>query len=233
MGWKMILEKPKLRTFGADENVIHLPSILLYNPTVEQLFSVAEDLQSIVNELASKIVENIKDSINIGVEQWSDDILYTLDGSLMCGDSEGFDDIDALIVRLKELTNPQSKYNIGDEAFYLQDNEIESFIIQDITGDLIRLWGNGFCIAEQNCYPTKQDIINAQIAYWQNISCTENSDSLTRDDCHVKEMKKCVHESDGQDYCPGLYEKVLCSSELTPKDLLRFNKCKHCGEFYR
>jgi len=47
----MILERPKLRIFGADEDIIHLPSILLYDPTVEQIFSVAEGLQEIVNEL--------------------------------------------------------------------------------------------------------------------------------------------------------------------------------------
>lgn len=45
--------------------------------------------------------------------------------------------------------------------------------------------------------------------------------------------QECAHESDGQEYCPGLFEKVLCASDLTPKDLLRFYKCKKCGEFYR
>lgn len=121
---------------------------------------------------------------------------------------------------------------------------------------------------EKAAHQQKQHALDAQ-KYYEGFgykkTCTENQDSLTRDDCHVKEAQECeheeyvsvsgkpmcrkclaiyphtsdicaqecAHESDGQEYCPGLFEKVLCASDLTPKDLLRFYKCKKCGEFYR
>lgn len=49
----------------------------------------------------------------------------------------------------------------------------------------------------------------------------------------VPKLDECQHESDGKEYCPGLYERILAATELTSKDLLRFNKCLKCGEFYK
>ena len=104
---------------------------------------------------------------------------------------------------------------------------------------------------ESALYPSPVALIQSQIDYWKSLKegglkgpvCfTDNGDDIENRlanagsvdySKHVELEMECEHESDGMEYCPGLFEKMMASSDLTPKDLIRFNKCKHCGEFYR
>lgn len=42
----------------------------------------------------------------------------------------------------------------------------------------------------------------------------------------------CEHESDGKDYCPGLYDKVCTGNEITALDLTRVSKCLKCNRYF-
>ena len=42
----------------------------------------------------------------------------------------------------------------------------------------------------------------------------------------------CEHESDGKDYCPGLYDKVCAGDEITAHDLTRVSKCVKCNRYF-
>lgn len=209
-----------------------------------------------------------------------------------------------LIEELQRLQpKPKPKYTIGDEVWVRSDRDCIAATISDVRP----MKGTFEYVLDFHCdipadmppqveweddlFPTRDGLIDDQIAYWSSlkkpekstgsedvsmeceheytllsgfrcVKCEKNAISENMNgDCmgvtneaitpaiksyaeHLKDKQLaekcgmdvkeiCKHESDGMDYVPGLYEKVLASSELTPTDLIRFNKCKKCGELYR
>lgn len=110
------------------------------------------------------------------------------------------DTIDSLISKLQELTKPKSKYQIGDQVWHVSGDDIDSFLIEDMTGDPIKLWAHGGCIYEEKCYPSKETLIDAQIEYWNKMNCEDGrhvygNDSLECMHCDYVNTFKCNQQS--------------------------------------
>lgn len=115
-----------------------------------------------------------------------------------------FNSIDELISKLKELTKPQPKYQVGNYAWIRNEGdkpENKKIIgVEDDEGSyrysfLSSIGALGYSIDESYVYSSKKELINAQIDYWEGL----------------REPEKCQHEPGGKVYV----------------------KCKKCGEFYR
>lgn len=82
------------------------------------------------------------------------------------------EDIDDLITKLKELTEPKPKYKVGQLIWFVVDSKIYSYNIENIEedrcGDFIYN-GDDWKIYESDLYPTKQALIESQIAYWTSL----------------------------------------------------------------
>lgn len=80
-------------------------------------------------------------------------------------------DIDELLCELKQLTQPQPKYKIGDEVWFYAGNQTYSFVIEEIY-----LADNEYVVAshswhmpEQYVYSSKEQLIDDQIKCWQKM----------------------------------------------------------------
>lgn len=98
-------------------------------------------------------------------------INYTLKGFLI---DEQCYSIDVLIEKLKKITKKHPKYKTGQLVWRLNDEyEPKSFLITGFE-DGLYLDGNesGLILSgweESQLYETKDDLINAQINYWQSL----------------------------------------------------------------
>lgn len=81
--------------------------------------------------------------------------------------------VDVLIEKLTELTHPKTKYEAGDETFFLFDMDIQTMIIMEvktrINGHAQWYRTNQGFVSEDNLFPTKQSLIEAQIKYWKEM----------------------------------------------------------------
>ena len=89
------------------------------------------------------------------------------------------------------------------------------------------------------CVDELKDKIQSMIDNYSTEDCQpivnkECQHLWVRGKCHDCGIEKvCEHESDGKNYCPNLYNKIIYGKELTEEDTTRLYKCKKCGEFYR
>src|ERR1700679_2003839 len=90
--------------------------------------------------------------------------------------------IDDLITRLQQLTQPEPKYKVNQKVFTRIDQEIHCFAIDEIINDgecwyIDRNVNGGYSSTdgcfdqyeEDKLYPTKADLIEAQIEYWYDL----------------------------------------------------------------
>ncbi len=141
--------------------------------------------------------------------------------------------IDDLITKLKELTKSKPKYKVGDivyavciDNFELIDLTVESIALSEITNSFNYAFTNSFSsIGEEQLYPTKPALIEAQIEHWLNIRARYYENDVKSDESKV-DVDGCQHESDGLAYPRGSDEP------LGPYEFIRC-KCTKCGEFYR
>ena len=94
--------------------------------------------------------------------------------------------IDELIAKLQELTKPQPKFQIGQEVWLVGNfgEPITAKVLGKMGGDVDLGFKDGTCRygVLTGLYPTKQSLIEAQIAMW------------------LKMNEECQHESDGNCY---------------------------------
>lgn len=145
--------------------------------------------------------------------------IYDLDSGPILDDGE---DINDLITKLRELTQPEPKYKdcwyvgVGGHQKCTKVLNQNGYVVCDET-DLEAI---GLHVI---AYATKAQLIEAQIEYWQSLR--EPQDEY----CNVSGAKLgkreptegttgCQHESDGEDY------RYQCAHHY---------KCTKCGEFYR
>ena len=88
-----------------------------------------------------------------------------------------------IIEKLKSLFNAQHKFNIGDKVYFVNNNDTEEFIVQEIKNHLgINLYvgekypdvfmsysGSDWEITEDNLFATKRELCEAQIKHWEDI----------------------------------------------------------------
>lgn len=160
--------------------------------------------------------------------------VFTEDRDGMTDDLD-FYNIDDVIAKLRKLTQPESKYKVGERVWYSNFGvpihaEIEAIEL-DEGGNWIMLKNVTGKSREEFFYPTKSTLIEAQIDYWRD-QLSEELEQHVSDYCKPKpavlsvtpdKLKsllgdKCrQHESDGKSYLS------------TPPQY----KCIKCGEFYR
>ncbi|HAU1312530.1 TPA: hypothetical protein F8R99_14185 [Legionella pneumophila] len=138
--------------------------------------------------------------------------------------------LDGLIKQLEELTQPKPKYKIGDKAWYLSD-EYEPFLlfIEDIDydSDVMYMDSNDNWWHEEQLYPSRESLIDAQIEYWkgmkqeQIVPIEEMSPPFEGEVKGFDTHKPCEHERDGILYRASEHGSVAS------------HRCKKCGEFYR
>lgn len=87
------------------------------------------------------------------------------------------DEVDHLIEKLQELIipKPEPKYKVGDEVIFLHHENIETGIIDDVNVYNncyiyhVMVGAEGFQIGEYLLFPTRQELIEHQINYWQSM----------------------------------------------------------------
>lgn len=121
------------------------------------------DKLKLANELVNKIPGHIFSAKLYSHNSEVDSFFHLFNRT---GYEEFFNSIDDLIQKLQELTEPKSKYKVGDEIWCVHDNKIASWRLPEngafFSGTYI--YAGYF---EKDLYPTKQQLIEAQIAYWQ------------------------------------------------------------------
>ncbi len=186
------------------------------------------------HELADKYQRLSKHPISIEINFTETIVEYIL--HIDMNHPDAFSSMEDLIAKLQQLTQPKSRYKVGDNIWAIAENmSIHNFKIKNITpankldGDTV-WYGNGSLMwHETNVYPTKAALIESRIEYWTKLKINEISASKSCPKCGMQRVsegmcwntgcdyKECQHESDGFLYC-----------SFPPK-----NKCLKCGEFYR
>jgi len=151
-----------------------------------------------------------------------------------------FKNIDELITKLTELSQPQPKYKIGDKIYCRLVTEIKEGRVIETPNEYyetyqISIDGQWLRIQEKELYYTKQFLIEAQIKYWKERLCEELEQHISdyfyppfegkiegfNPDIQINQSEldidRCQHISDGMVYC--IYQPQ--------------NKCTKCGELYR
>lgn len=152
--------------------------------------------------------------LRLYLEHWGDVNLYDFK----------FESTDELLTKLQELTEPKPRYSEGDYVFYLDlyDGVIkESFIYHcsrvNDKGNFaykIRiprmLEQVDFLALEESLYPTRQALIESQIAYWQGMrECEPDEYKIDTSG------KVTVHKPLGT---PFNYESSCCSVHAGSSD---------------
>jgi hypothetical protein len=132
------------------------------------------------HELAQKLSISFCINVELGINHHSD----ASSRYLLCvnqGDEKehfmGFDEIDELLEKLKELTGPKPKFKIGEYLYAEHAGEIIKFNVDEIDLDKVigKFWYQGYQVGkscalvrwdEPNVYTTKNELIDAQIKYW-------------------------------------------------------------------
>lgn len=134
------------------------------------------------------------------------------------------DDIDDLITKLQELTQPPPKYKVSDEVWVFKNRSVVCHtIFEDVfyqnkwsytfVGDNL-LWND-----EIDLYPSREALIEAQIQYWKNLKSVDNipiepGDTIS-EQVIMNQCEKC------NEYYKGSSLKIVAT------------QCIKCGEFYK
>lgn len=147
---------------------------------------------------------------------------------------EQYFNISALLEKLIEKKHPSSKYKVGQTVWRLNDEyEPHSLEICDIdlaSEEMYLDTEDASWWMEEQLYASKQELIEAQIEYWQNLQLKDQlTISAVGSEANIP-FTNCQHESDGHAYHdqrPG--ESMLASIVNGTQKY----KCLKCGEFYR
>jgi len=137
-----------------------------------------------------------------------------------CDWFEDYESIDELIAKLEELTESKPKYKIGDIVWFVilarEWLGIETEI--DAIDDNKYHVSYGHWMHENELYPTKAALIEAQIEYWISLREVQPGIKGTTGPMELYPPKECQHESDGSTWLLEMGKHM---------------KCLKCGEFYR
>lgn len=214
------------------------------------------DKLKLAHELATKLNEDAL----ISVQFWSNEVHrydYRLELHGITKYLTG--DIGLLIDHLLAITNPEPKYKFGDTVWSLKKRGkqgVMSGFVDNSDGDKDKYYvlydGEGaYWQTENELYPSREALIDAQIDYWYKLKGEAVKDSLSQ--CIPQfegEIKgfNCQHDEyiavSGKTSCRKcglvLYEscdpKEICTHESSDEMLLINTgtyKCIKCGEFYR
>lgn len=164
-----------------------------------------------------------------------------------------FSSIDDLIAKLKQLTQPNPKYEVGQEVWFAEyADDIENAKIVEIMRTEVKVKWN-LWLPEKKVYPSREALIEAQIEYWNSLKNEEKStrlDDMSMSppfDGEIKGFNQCAHnyempcehQSDGILYNEhSIWIKFLGADG--DKRYIDGNgykegwlKCRKCGELYK
>jgi hypothetical protein len=149
---------------------------------------------------------------------------------------EDYNNIDDLIKKLKELTEPKRahKYIVGDEVWFLRvcGTIDHSYVVEiDFDSNDMYLINGVRWFEEKDLYPTKQALIESQVAYWQSLLEAENKKIEA---AHYL-AKLAVQNTGFNDYipkekeCPNCHQLIFtdpcpCSLKAAP---IPYHRCPH------
>lgn len=163
--------------------------------------------------------------------------------------------------KLRQLTQPEPKYKEGSQVWFTECGDIRNGYIKSIRNDSYLIDLNedvSYCEKEDDLYPTKAELIEAQIEYWQSLReiphefrrgvCVhcgdkpfENTSNCNRPENQNISDEKLVrseHINDAAYYLNPAFEgevKGECKhmlSESSTHDLVRWcNDCSRWGWF--
>ncbi len=209
----------------------------------------------LIHELTNKIDEIDEVAVQHHFSRTRGDkfILWTKNGVAQFT----LEEMDELIAELNELIEPKAKQERHKEAWYLNSsNQPKSTLVANQDG-YASVYETASEAIGKTMYPTKADLIEAQIEHWRKRRLdylSENSHEITFDlqpryisnfgkpaisdigtECNLpagefNRLKKCQHECDG---C--LYDKDLPTfhDNGLMKVPEQYKKCNKCGEFYK
>lgn len=191
----------------------------------------------LAHELVSKLPFDDFD-LELQVGTYNNIVLHYTDNESMFHEYE-YDCIDDVIATLQELTQPKPKYEVGTTWWYLDEANFVRFAKPRSL--LITEENKNWYRADEEWYPTKSQLIEAQIEYWQSlieikpgqkgetgpisyypafegpIKSFADSRVATHAGYNDENAQQCRHQSNGLSYMTN-----------PPQ-----NKCLKCGEFYR
>ena len=158
------------------------------------------------------------------------------------------ENIDDLIAKLQEITQPKYKYKAGQKVWRIDGHEPIQLTICDIDHyePVEYLDENGAWWCEEQLYPSREALIEDQLEYWYSLKIKAISSSKTCPKCGMQRVSdgmcwhmgcdykespkfegeikgfntlKCAHESDERTYENEIIEDL--------------KRCKKCREFYR
>lgn len=155
-----------------------------------------------------------------------------------------FEDIDSLLLELKELTEPEPKYKVGDEVWMAYDEPLMFIVTNNVNSKYYLKNHQGTpwigLVYESELYPSKESLIEAQIDYWNRMYIEWAIDDLD-DKCRKSEEKSTDSEDMSMLSTQRAFNAPKCehksNGEVYPikgfNGLALLFKCLKCGEFYR
>src|ERR1700728_2025863 len=160
-------------------------------------------------------------------------VLYTFRAA---GDASIYRNIDDLIAKLQELTQPKPKYEVGQEVHWINiSHQIKSDIIWQISEDARGIIyhfdkPNYSAVYAAEVYPTKQALIESQIRYWAKLGAKEPDEP---------EPEECPHDKKimglGNDFickhCDEYVNNEECEHDYQPNNYGQSNleyQCTKC-----
>lgn len=133
--------------------------------------------------------------------------------------------LDKLIENLKQLTKPEPRYKIGDQAWYMMVDDGRDFDLATITNvahngsryDYTTDCGdNDYWICESDLYPSREALIEAQLKYWQSLANSDDSSINSEDSSPNNATASCcsTHAGDHEE----------CNEPVTERNLI---ECDH------
>lgn len=103
--------------------------------------------------------------------------------------------LDKLIAKLKELTEPEPRYKVGQEVWVMHQGHGLGRVIADIRNGKYYLTDELGFVEESDLYSSKESLIKAQIKYWSDMlpQCEHEADITltTPDNALLMKCKKC------------------------------------------
>lgn len=144
--------------------------------------------------------------------------------------------VNELVKKLRELTQPEPRYKVGDKVWYFQDSEINEFTVdgfrQQNNHVEYTIHGHGRGLTwrkETDLYPSREALIESQIEYWQSMA--EENKKYYQGFGYNGGSGKCEHKSDGESYL-DLHESDGEVYAHIQKGRQPSYLCKKCGDFY-
>lgn len=186
-------------------------------------------------KIAHELAQKLRDDYSV-VHYWVSycNLDYFRLNDNLTSEIKDFKSLDDLIIKLQKLTQPKSKYKVGQKVWKLSDYyKPLQYIIEQVdesSEEKYTLYDYDDWCQEDELYPTREALIDAQIDYWNSKHCEDGRHEFIDD--YTGYNSKCVHceKPEFATSCLKNEEKsTRCEdmSMLTTFELKRLKACEH------